>query len=121
EYQALYGELGGRPANIDLAAEATLVEFLWRAAPLLSLAHDASAGGLAVALAKAAFWSGIGADLELPADTLAWFGEGGGQAIVACAPEDLERLGGLPLVQIGEAGGNRVLGLKLSKLGEASR
>ena len=68
EYQALYGELGGRGRDLDLAAEATLVEFLWRAAPLLSLAHDASAGGLAVALAEAALWSGIGAELELPDD-----------------------------------------------------
>jgi phosphoribosylformylglycinamidine synthase len=118
EYQALYGETGGRAANLDLAAETMLVEFLWRAAPLLCLAHDASAGGLAVALARAALWSGMGADLELADSALAWFGEGGGQAVIACAPEDVERLGGVPLVQIGEVGGNRVLGVELAELGK---
>jgi phosphoribosylformylglycinamidine synthase len=119
EYQALYGETGGRAANLDLAAETMLVEFLWRAAPLLSLAHDPSVGGLAVALAQAALHSGIGADLELWDDPLAWFGEGGGRAVVACAYEDVPRLAGVPLVQIGEVGGDRVLGLKLRELGEA--
>ena len=48
EYQARYGEVGGRPARLDLAAEASLVEFLWRAAPRCSLVHDVSSGGLAV-------------------------------------------------------------------------
>src|SRR5205085_3982205 len=35
---------GASGAAIDLATEARLVEFLWRAAPLLSLAHDVSDG-----------------------------------------------------------------------------
>ena len=60
EYQARFGEVGGRPARLDLAAEAALVEFLWRAAPRCSLVHDVSDGGLAVALAEAAIHSGIG-------------------------------------------------------------
>ncbi len=58
EYQARFGEVGGRPARLDLEAEAALVEFLWRAAPQCSLVHDVSLGGLAVALAKAALHSG---------------------------------------------------------------
>jgi phosphoribosylformylglycinamidine synthase subunit PurL len=119
EYQSLYGETGGPAANLDLAAETMLVEFLWRAAPLLSLAHDPSTGGLAVALAQAALHSGIGADLELGDDPRYWFAEGGGRAVIACAYEDVPRLGGVPLVQIGEVGGDRVLGLRLSELGEA--
>ena len=57
EYQARCGEVGGRPARLDLAAEAALVEFLWRAAPQCSLVHDVSHGGLAVALAEAAIHS----------------------------------------------------------------
>ena len=62
EYQALYGEIGG---SLDALTSTPrpLVEFLWRAAPLLSLAHDAADGGLAVALAEAALWSGVGAEL----------------------------------------------------------
>jgi phosphoribosylformylglycinamidine synthase II len=118
-YQSHYGEVGGLPATLDLTAEALVVEFLWRAAPLLTLAHDASDGGLAVALAEAALWSGIGAELELPEDTRAWFGEGGGQAVVACAPEDVERLGGVPLRQLGVVGGDRLLGIRLRELGKA--
>jgi phosphoribosylformylglycinamidine synthase len=121
EYQALWGQTGGHAANLDLDAEITLIAFLWRAAPMLSLAHDASAGGLAVALAQAALWSGVGADLELDGDELAWFGEGGGQAVVACAYDDLPRLGGVALTQIGEVGGDNVLGVKLADLGKAFR
>jgi phosphoribosylformylglycinamidine synthase II len=119
EYQALFGEVGGRPPNLSLAAEALLVEFLWRAAPLLSLAHDAAEGGLAVALAEAALWSGIGADVELDGDATALFGEGGGQAVIACAAEDVGRLGGLPLWEIGVVGGERLLGVPLGTLGTA--
>ncbi len=119
EYQALYGTTGGRPPNLDLGAEALLVEFLWRAAPLLSLAHDASGGGLAVALAEAAIWSGIGAELDLDADTETLFGEGGGQAVIACAPEDVPRLGGVPLREIGVVGGERLLGVRLRELHSA--
>ncbi len=119
EYQARYGMVGGRPAQLDLAAEAALVEFLWRAAPSCSLLHDVSEGGLAVALAEAAIYSGVGADVELPDDPRAWFGEGGGQAVVACAPAAVDRLGGVPLRRLGVAGGDRLLGLKLSELEEA--
>ncbi len=116
EYQALYGELGGLPANLDPVAESRLVAFLWRAAPRLSLAHDVSAGGLAVALAEAALWSGVGAELSLPEDPLAWFGEGGGQAVIACPAEDVPRLGGVPLRELGVAGGDRILGVRLREL-----
>jgi phosphoribosylformylglycinamidine synthase II len=119
EYQARWGELGGRPADLDLAAEAALVELLWRAAPLCSLVHDAAEGGLAVALAEAALWSGIGAEVELPEDALAWFGEGGGRAILACAPDVVERIGGVPLRRLGVVGGDRLLGVPLAELEEA--
>jgi phosphoribosylformylglycinamidine synthase len=104
-------------APLDLAAEARLVEFLWRAAPLLSLAHDVAEGGAAVALAEAALWSGVGADLDLPAD--AWFADGDGQAVIACAPEDVGRLVSVPLRELGVAGGDALLGLPLRDLGKA--
>ena len=119
EYQALYGETEGRVAPLDLAAEALLVEFLWRSAPLLSLAHDCSEGGLGVALAEAALWSGVAARLRLPEDPVALFGEGGGQAVVACAPEHVSKLGGVPLRQLGIVGGDAILGVPLEQLGEA--
>jgi phosphoribosylformylglycinamidine synthase len=116
EHQARYGVPAGRPPALDLVAEARLVEFLWRAAPRLSLAHDAAEGGLAVALAEAALWSGVGARVDLPEDALAWFGEGGGQAVVACAEDEVERLGGVPLRRIGVVGGDALLGVPLAEL-----
>ena len=119
EYQARYGTVGGRPARLDLAAEAALVEFLWRAAPTCSLVHDVSAGGLAVCLAEAAIHSGLGARVELPDDARAWFGEGGGQAVLACAPGYVGRLEGIPIRRLGVVGGDRLLGLRLSELTEA--
>jgi phosphoribosylformylglycinamidine synthase subunit PurL len=97
-------------APLDLQAEARLVEFLWRAAPLLSLAHDVSEGGLAAALAEAALWSGLGAEVDLP--------ECGG-AVIACAPEDVTRLGGVPLREIGAVGGGGLLGFGLAELRKA--
>ena len=81
--------------------------------------HDASAGGLAVALAEAAIWSGLGAALELPDDPRAWFGEGGGQAVVGCAPDAVDRFGGVPLRRLGVVGGEALLGIPLAELAEA--
>src|SRR5204863_2057212 len=115
-YQALYGKLSGRPAPLEPHAEATLIRFLWRSAPVLSLAHDAAEGGLAIACAEAAILSGIGAALELPSDPVELFGEGGGQAVIACAPEDVDSLAGVPLRQIGVVGGRKLGGVPLTKL-----
>jgi hypothetical protein len=79
----------------NLVAEAELVRFLWKAAPVLTLAHDVGAAGLAAAVAEAAAWSGREADVELPAEPR------GGAAVLACAPEDVERLGARGLTRIG--------------------
>jgi phosphoribosylformylglycinamidine (FGAM) synthase-like enzyme len=119
EYQSLYGEPAGRPAPLDPQAEAALIEFLWRSAPLLSLAHDAAEGGLAVACAEAAIASAVGADLDLPSDPVRLFGEGGGQAVVACAPGEADKLEGVPLRRIGVVGGDKVGGVPITRLAEA--
>ena len=42
--------------------------FSWRARRHASLVHDVAEGGLAVALAEAALWSGVGAELDLDDD-----------------------------------------------------
>jgi phosphoribosylformylglycinamidine synthase len=112
EYQALFGEPAGRPAPLDLAAEADLIEFLWRTAPRLTFAHDVSGGGLAVALAEAALVSGLGVELELPDDVLTLFGEGGGRAVIAGDPS-------LPCRRIGTVGADTVLGVPLDRIREA--
>ena len=79
----------------SLAAEAALVRFLWKAAPLLTLCHDVGAAGLEAAVAEAARWSGRPADVELPAEPNT------GAAILACAPADVDRLGGKGYFRIG--------------------
>jgi phosphoribosylformylglycinamidine synthase subunit PurL len=119
EYQALFGESGGTPPELRVDAESLLIEFLWRAAPMLSLAHDAAEGGLAVALVEAALWSGVGAEVDLPDRPLEWFGEIGGRAVIACAPKDVSKLGGLPLREIGVVGGDAMLGMRLDDLRKA--
>ena len=132
EYQALFGRVNGTPRQLDLGAEGRLISFLWHAAPLCSLVHDSSEGGLAVCLAEAAIFSGCGAELTLTDDPLALFGEVGGRAVLACAPEareDVRRLGaelGVPVSGIGVAGGGTLLGVDLAHLrsaheGEAAR
>jgi len=83
------------PSARDLGAEAALVRYLWKAAPLISLSHDVGSGGLEVALAEAAEWSGREARVELPEEPP------GGAAILACAPEDVPRLGTKGLTRIG--------------------
>ncbi len=64
-----------------LAAEAALIRFLWKAAPLLSLCHDVGDGGLARALEEAARWSGRPAEVSLPGTNVSL-----GAAVLACAP-----------------------------------
>ena len=81
---------------LDVAAEAALVAFLWKVAPLVSLAHDVGGAGLEAALDEAAEWSGRRAEVDLPEEPL------GGAAILACAPEDVDALGSRGLRVIGE-------------------
>ena len=125
EYQALFGQVSGTPGPLDLEAEARLISFLWQAAPLCSLVHDSSEGGLAVCLAESALVSGCGAELTLDDDPLVLFGEVGGRAVLACAPdvrEDVRRLGaelGVPVSGIGVAGGGTLFGVELAHLRSA--
>jgi phosphoribosylformylglycinamidine synthase len=116
EYQALYGELAGRPAKLDLRSEATLITFLAKVSPHVSLLHDCAEGGLAVALAECAIASGIGAEVELPPDAQRLFGEVGGQAIVACDSTFADSLRGVPLRRLGVVGGDSICGVPLDEL-----
>lgn len=121
EYQALLlGGPSGRPASPDLAAEAALVAFLAAIAPFSSCVHDASEGGLAVCLAECAIAAGFGAELELGwEDAVALFGEGGGQAIVAGHPGEIQTVAarhGVPLRKLGAAGGDLLLGIPVPEL-----
>jgi phosphoribosylformylglycinamidine synthase subunit PurL len=122
EYQALFlGGPAGRPPMPELAAEAALVRFLWRASPLLTCAHDSAEGGLAVALAEAALAAGLGAQIELEDDAVAWFGEGGGQVVVSLSDEDVSVLEGMPHRRLGVVGGDKLFGIPLAALADAHR
>jgi len=76
------------PEELDLAAEAELVSFLWRVASHCSLVHDGT-------IEEAAQWSGVAATVDLPARAA---------AILACSPGDLGRLDGVELIEIGTVG-----------------
>ncbi len=86
------GARGGRP-TLDVAAAAGVVRALTvlGAARLLRAAHDASVGGVGVALARMAIASGCGASVTLPGGdataTAASFGERAGRVVVAVAPD----------------------------------
>ena len=98
------------PGELDLAAEAALIRYVWKAAPVLTLAHDVSDGGLEEALREAALHSGIGARVELPDPAP------GGRVVLACAPADVDRLGTKGIEQIGVVGGSKILGETLEQL-----
>jgi phosphoribosylformylglycinamidine synthase len=118
EAQARWGTLGGSP-TLDLASEVALVRHTSRVAQRASLVHDAAEGGLAIALAEAALWSGRGAQLELDEDPLTLFGEVGGQVIVALSPDQVEpdpTGGDVDVRRIGTVGGKSLFGVALAEL-----
>jgi phosphoribosylformylglycinamidine synthase II len=112
------GRFGGEPA-FDLPAAVRLVSLLGEltAGRRLSGAHDVSVGGLAVALARLAVASELGATAELPTEagalpTASLFGERGGRVLVAVAPDSGGALvaaadaAGVPAHRLGTAGGD---------------
>ncbi len=118
EAQARWGTLGGSP-SLDLPSEAALVRWARTVAGRATLVHDVSEGGLAVALAEAALWSGVGAVLTLEDDPLTLFGEVGGQVVAALPAEQLEpdpTGADVEVRRIGTVGGDDVLGVPLAEL-----
>ncbi|HET8893295.1 MAG TPA: phosphoribosylformylglycinamidine synthase subunit PurL [Gaiellaceae bacterium] len=79
----------------NLYAEAALIRFLWKAAPLLSLCHDVGYAGINHALEEATRWSGRSADVDLPDEPTR------GAAILATSPNQVARLGSKGFVKIG--------------------
>jgi phosphoribosylformylglycinamidine synthase subunit PurL len=112
--------LRGGAADLDVAAASRVVAVLPRLARhrLIRSAHDASTGGLGVALARMAIAAGVGARVTLPGGhpTATLFGERAGRAVVGvdparggelCAALEAARV---PATRIGQAGG-RLLAL----------
>jgi phosphoribosylformylglycinamidine synthase len=119
EWQALVaGEAAGRIPEVDLPALRWLTDLLFGLARegggLVRSAHDASDGGLAVALAEIALAADAGLEVTLEPRTGAaemLFGECCGLVVVSCAPEDEAKLSeacdaaGVPVEKIGALGG----------------
>ncbi|HEY8867955.1 MAG TPA: phosphoribosylformylglycinamidine synthase subunit PurL [Candidatus Limnocylindrales bacterium] len=120
-----YARIGGTAVedgapSLDLAREASLQAFIREAIArgLVASAQDVSGGGLAVAIAECAIWSGLGARVRLgvvhsPAVEL--FGESPSRLVISTRPRFapavllLARQHGLPVEQIGVVGGERVV------------
>lgn len=111
----VHGHLGGRPPQVDLAAEARLAALLVEVGPargLVSGAHDLSDGGLAQALAESSLARGIGCAVELDGDPfVTLFAESTARCLVAVAPEHEAELRALaaehdvPVTALGTTGG----------------
>ena len=119
------GVKGGEP-RLDLAVAARVPALLSELAGARSIAgaHDASVGGIGVALARLAIASGCGASVDLPGDrpTAALFGERAGRVVLAVEPERGGELmaaaasSDVPLRRIGRAGGEH-LEIRLGGMG----
>ena len=119
--KVVLGGLWGRPPALDLDAEASLHDLLailaWR--KLIRSARDISDGGLAVALAQAAFPKGIGATVEQDPSLLAHplfglFAEPASTILITTAPGNLSEIdamagqNNLLSARIGTTGGSRL-------------
>jgi phosphoribosylformylglycinamidine synthase len=108
----IHKHLGGLPPMVDLERERTLGEVLVTGSSegILSAAHDVSDGGIVQVLVEMALHSGVGALITIPADMDPFtflFSESAGRAVVAVAPDQVERFldlcktSELPVAQIG--------------------
>jgi phosphoribosylformylglycinamidine synthase subunit PurL len=111
----VHGHLGGRPPQVDFAAEQGLAVVLVEAARrrLLDGAHDISDGGLAQALVESCMRGGRGARVSIPGDAfVALFSESAARAIVSVRPRAGAPLAalaaehGVPLQRLGTVGGD---------------
>jgi phosphoribosylformylglycinamidine synthase len=116
------GAVGGEPVGIDLSAEVALQRAVLALARegLLDSAHDASDGGLGVALAEKCLGGGLGCRVRLPGDesiapAARLFSEEPTRVLVSFAPEHRERVRalceehGVPFEAIGEVGGEALV------------
>jgi phosphoribosylformylglycinamidine synthase len=108
------------PPDLDLVREGALQAWLVVAARegLLASAQDVSGGGLAVAMAESAIWSGLGARLQLgvgSTPSVDLFGESPGRVVVSTDPAAWERLvasaaaHGLPARRLGLVDGEHLI------------
>ncbi|MFP5343096.1 MAG: phosphoribosylformylglycinamidine synthase subunit PurL [Candidatus Limnocylindria bacterium] len=108
------------PPSLDLGREAAVQACVREAIErgLVVSAQDVSAGGLAVALAEASLWSGLGATTRVAvahSPAAALFGESPSRIVVTATPRHvpalvlLARQHGLPVEELGVVGGPRLV------------
>ena len=116
--QVAHAHCGGRPPEVDLAAERALARVLTEAAAasLLEAAHDLSEGGLAVALAECCLDQGLGCQVALPGDLFTQlFSESAARAVVAVRPGSEQAFAalaarhGVPASELGVTGGGSLV------------
>jgi phosphoribosylformylglycinamidine synthase len=111
------------PPPLDLGREAAIQAFVRDAIArgLVASAQDVSGGGLAVALAEAVMWSGLGAHVRVPVESspaVDLFGESPSRLVLSAREEHVAALvrlaqeQELPAIEIGAVGGGR-LGVEL--------
>ncbi len=120
EYQAhVFGTVAGRIPDLDLVAEARLIDVLVEAAAagITHAAHDAAEGGLAVAAAEMAIAGRTGMTVEFPAlaarDDITLFAEPGGGLVLVAVTDAAALLAlaerhGVPATTVGSAGGDAI-------------
>ena len=107
------GQRGGVP-GLDVRGVVAVIRTVLDLADdgVIGAAHDASVGGVGVALARMAIAGGVGADLALAAahPTAALFGERVGRVIVTVRRGGTDRLvaSGVPARRLGTVGGDRL-------------
>jgi phosphoribosylformylglycinamidine synthase len=121
EYAAMAGAaVEDGPPALDLVREAAVQAFIREAIgrELVASAQDVSGGGLAVALAEGAIWSGLGVRVRLAAATspaVELFGESPSRIALTARPRFgpalmlLALQHGLPVEELGAVGGDRLL------------
>ncbi|QGG40243.1 phosphoribosylformylglycinamidine synthase subunit PurL [Aeromicrobium yanjiei] len=109
----VHHHLGGLPPVVDLEAEAALAALMLEATAtgVVESAHDLSDGGLAMALAEAAFRHGVGVTVDLEDPFLELFSESSARAMITVAEDRHEELvalaekHGVELASVGRTGG----------------
>lgn len=95
--ERFHGLVAGQLPTIDYQRERSLNTLLVETArnEIVSGGHDVGLGGLAVTLAELAMSSGIGAEIDCPADVRLdahWFGETAGMVVASVEPGRLDLL-----------------------------
>ncbi|WP_091837422.1 phosphoribosylformylglycinamidine synthase subunit PurL [Marininema halotolerans] len=117
--QQVLGSISGRPPVLDLEAEKALQSTVLHLiqTKTVSSAHDLSTGGLAVALAEAAFANALGVHMDVKTDleTIPYlFGESQSRVLLSLPKESVAKAismadeKGVPWCQLGEVRGDRL-------------